>query len=51
MEEAVKKALGTSVFKDTGMGGSGCISTGSVYLTDSGSVFVKVNHENKVVMK
>lgn len=48
MEAAVKKALGTSLFKPTGSGGGGCISKGSSYLTDKGTVFVKANTKDGV---
>ncbi|CAL8130698.1 unnamed protein product [Orchesella dallaii] len=46
MEAAVKRALGTNVFKPTGSGGGGCISKGSSYFTDKGTVFVKSNFKN-----
>lgn len=45
MEVAVKRALGTTIFKPTGSGGGGCISKGSAYFTDQGTVFVKLNNE------
>ncbi|ODN05347.1 Fructosamine-3-kinase [Orchesella cincta] len=45
MEAAVKRALATNVFKPTGSGGGGCISKGSSYFTDKGTVFVKSNHK------
>ena len=48
MEEAVKRALNTSILTATGSQGGGCISSGASYLTDSGTVFVKVNHKSKV---
>lgn len=48
MEAAVKRALGTTVFKSTGAGGGGCISKGSAYNTDNGVVFVKINNKKGV---
>jgi len=43
MEEIIKRELNTSVFHSKGKGGGGCISQGSAYETDSGTVFVKYN--------
>ena len=49
MENAVKSALGTSVFKPVaGSSGGGCISSGSSYITDHGQVFVKINDQSGV---
>jgi mevalonate kinase len=49
MEEAVKSALKTKLFKPTGGGGGGCISSGLSYQTDNnGTVFVKTNDKPNV---
>jgi len=48
MESEVKEALNTTIFKATGGGGGGCISSGNVYITDTGNVFVKVNDKPNV---
>lgn len=48
MEAKLKKELGTSVLKATGHSGGGCISEGQSYDTDSGRVFVKINHKSEV---
>lgn len=48
MEAKLKKELGTSMLKCTGHSGGGCISEGQSYDTDSGRVFVKVNHKSEV---
>lgn len=44
----MKRALATNIFKSTGAGGGGCISKGSSYLTDTGTVFVKSNYKDGV---
>ena len=41
--ELLKSELGTQKCKDTGVGGGGCISSGTIYETDHGKVFIKVN--------
>ena len=46
--ELLKSELGTQKLKDTGIGGGGCISSGSTYETDHGRVFIKVNTKSKV---
>lgn len=48
MEAKLKKELGTSLLKSTGHSGGGCISEGQSYDTDSGRVFVKINHKSEV---
>ncbi|XP_047427621.1 ketosamine-3-kinase isoform X2 [Mugil cephalus] len=48
MEAKLKKELGTTMLKSTGHSGGGCISEGQSYDTDSGRVFVKINHKSKV---
>ncbi|XP_033896525.1 ketosamine-3-kinase [Acipenser ruthenus] len=47
MESLLKKELNTSTLKATGRAGGGCISEGQSYDTDSGRVFVKVNHKSE----
>lgn len=47
MEAKLKKELGTSILKPTGHSGGGCISEGQSYDTDSGRVFVKINHKSE----
>ncbi|RVE69638.1 hypothetical protein OJAV_G00079540 [Oryzias javanicus] len=47
MEAKLKKELGTSMLKPTGHSGGGCISEGQSYDTDTGRVFVKINHKNE----
>ncbi|XP_029913584.1 ketosamine-3-kinase [Myripristis murdjan] len=47
MEAKLKKELGTSVLKPTGHSGGGCISEGQSYHTDTGTVFVKINHKSQ----
>ncbi|KAG7460256.1 hypothetical protein MATL_G00219390 [Megalops atlanticus] len=47
MEALLKKELGTSKLKATGHAGGGCISEGQSYDTDSGRVFVKINHKSQ----
>lgn len=48
MEAKLKKELGTTMLKSTGHSGGGCISEGQSYDTDSGRVFVKINHKSEV---
>ncbi|XP_061567662.1 ketosamine-3-kinase [Cololabis saira] len=47
MEAKIKKELGTSMLKATGHSGGGCISEGQSYDTDTGRVFVKINHKTE----
>ncbi|CAL9693226.1 unnamed protein product [Knipowitschia caucasica] len=47
MEAKLKQELGTSVLKSTGHSGGGCISEGQSYDTDSGRIFVKINHKSE----
>uniref|UniRef100_A0A3P8VI10 protein-ribulosamine 3-kinase n=1 Tax=Cynoglossus semilaevis TaxID=244447 RepID=A0A3P8VI10_CYNSE len=47
MEEKLKKELGTRKLKSTGYAGSGCVSEGQSYDTDTGKVFVKINHKSE----
>ncbi|XP_061702842.1 ketosamine-3-kinase [Syngnathoides biaculeatus] len=47
MEEKIKQELGTAVLKSAGHSGGGCISQGQSYLTDTGKVFVKINHKSQ----
>lgn len=47
MEAKIKKELGTNVLKLTGHSGGGCISEGQSYDTDTGRVFVKINHKSE----
>ncbi|XP_034046921.1 ketosamine-3-kinase [Thalassophryne amazonica] len=47
MEAKLKKELGTSVLKLAGHSGGGCISDGQSYDTDTGRVFVKINHKSE----
>ncbi|TKS92044.1 Ketosamine-3-kinase [Collichthys lucidus] len=47
MEAKLKKELGTAVLKSTGHSGGGCISDGQSYDTDTGRVFVKINHKSE----
>lgn len=47
MEEKLKEALKTSKLKRTGAGGQGCISSGDVYETDNGLVYIKKNTNTK----
>ncbi|KAM3863580.1 ketosamine-3-kinase [Diretmus argenteus] len=47
MEAKLKKELGTSMLKPTGYSGGGCISQGQSYDTDTGRVFVKINHKSQ----
>lgn len=49
MEEKLKKELGTRKLKSTGYAGSGCVSEGQSYDTDTGKVFVKINHKSEVI--
>lgn len=48
MEEILKRELKTSVLKAFGSSGGGYISQGQAYETDSGRVFVKINHKPQV---
>lgn len=48
MEEILKRELKTSVLKAFGSSGGGYISQGQGYETDSGRVFVKINHKPQV---
>lgn len=49
MEKILKTELKTSVLKAFGgSGGGGYISQGQTYETDSGRVFVKINHKSQV---
>ena len=48
MEAKLKKELGTTMLKSTGHAGGGCISEGQSYDTDTGRVFVKINHKSGV---
>ncbi|NWR76453.1 FN3K kinase, partial [Centropus unirufus] len=45
MEKILKAELKTSILKAFGSSGGGCISQGQAYETDSGRVFVKINHK------
>ncbi|XP_034751196.1 ketosamine-3-kinase isoform X2 [Etheostoma cragini] len=47
MEDKLKKELGTAMLKSTGHSGGGCISEGQSYDTDTGRVFVKINHKSE----
>ncbi|XDV13710.1 hypothetical protein PO909_002068 [Leuciscus waleckii] len=47
METLLKRELATSVLKSTGHSGGGCISEGQSFYTDSGTVFVKINHKSE----
>ncbi|KAM6904458.1 ketosamine-3-kinase [Xenentodon cancila] len=47
MEAKLKKELGTSMLKSAGHAGGGCISEGQSYDTDTGRVFVKINHKSE----
>uniref|UniRef100_A0A672K6D9 Uncharacterized protein n=1 Tax=Sinocyclocheilus grahami TaxID=75366 RepID=A0A672K6D9_SINGR len=49
MEALLKRELGTSLLKSTGHSGGGCISEGQSFDTDTGRVFVKINHKNEVI--
>lgn len=48
MEAKLKKELGTTMLKSAGHAGGGCISEGQSYHTDTGKVFVKINHKSEV---
>lgn len=48
MEAKLKKELGTTTLKPAGRAGGGCISEGQTYHTDTGKVFVKINHKSEV---
>ena len=43
MESFLKTSLGYTFVKRSGQGGGGCISSGEMYHTDQGQVFVKEN--------
>ncbi|XP_053299295.1 ketosamine-3-kinase isoform X2 [Pleuronectes platessa] len=47
MEAKLKTELGTTMLKSTGHSGGGCISEGQSYDTDTGRVFVKINHKSE----
>uniref|UniRef100_UPI00398EED84 ketosamine-3-kinase isoform X1 n=2 Tax=Pristiophorus japonicus TaxID=55135 RepID=UPI00398EED84 len=47
MENVLKRELNTSGLRALGYAGGGCISQGQSYETDSGRVFVKVNHKSQ----
>ncbi|MEE6506733.1 hypothetical protein FKM82_007828 [Ascaphus truei] len=47
MEALLMKELESSVVKASGHSGGGCISQGQSYATDSGLVFVKINHKSE----
>uniref|UniRef100_A0A3Q3WQF1 protein-ribulosamine 3-kinase n=1 Tax=Mola mola TaxID=94237 RepID=A0A3Q3WQF1_MOLML len=47
MEAKLKKELGTSMLRSAGHSGGGCVSQGQSYDTDSGRVFVKINHKSE----
>lgn len=48
MEKLLKIELKTSILKAFGSSGGGYISRGQSYETDSGQVFVKINHKPQV---
>lgn len=50
MEAKLKKELGTAMLKSTGHSSGGCISEGQSYDTDTGRVFVKINHKSEVTV-
>lgn len=50
MEAKLKKELGTAMLKPTGHSSGGCISEGQSYDTDTGRVFVKINHKSEVTV-
>lgn len=50
MEDKIKKELGTATLKSAGHSEGGCISQGQSYHTDTGKVFVKINHKSQVTM-
>ncbi|XP_020790623.1 ketosamine-3-kinase [Boleophthalmus pectinirostris] len=47
MEAKLKQELGTSRLRSTGHSSGGCISEGQSYDTDSGRIFVKINHKSE----
>ncbi|XP_048411507.1 ketosamine-3-kinase [Stegostoma tigrinum] len=47
MESLLKRELNTVSLKQLGYAGGGCISQGQSYETDTGRVFVKINHKNQ----
>ena len=48
MEAQLKRELGTGMLKPAGRSAGGCISEGQSYDTDTGRVFVKINHKSEV---
>ncbi|XP_072339242.1 ketosamine-3-kinase isoform X3 [Scyliorhinus torazame] len=48
MESLLKRELNTVALKTLGHAAGGCISQGQSYETDSGRVFVKINHKSQV---
>lgn len=49
MEALLKRELGTVLLKSAGHSAGGCISEGQSYDTDTGRVFVKINHKEEVL--
>lgn len=49
MEAKLKEELGSAMLKATGHSEGGCISEGQSYDTDTGRVFVKINHKSEVL--
>lgn len=47
MEALLKRELGTVLLKSAGHSAGGCISEGQSYDTDTGRVFVKINHKEE----
>ncbi|XP_042247967.1 ketosamine-3-kinase [Thunnus maccoyii] len=47
MEAMLKRELGTGMLKPAGRAAGGCISEGQSYDTDTGRVFVKINHKSQ----
>lgn len=47
MEAKLKQELGTVLLKAAGHSGGGCISEGQSYDTDSGRIYVKINHKSE----
>lgn len=48
MEQLLRAELRTATLRAFGSPGGGCISEGRAYDTDTGPVFVKVNHRTQV---
>ena len=48
MDDLIKQSVGSATLEDTGSSASGFISTGNVYNTDAGTIFVKRNKGNFV---